>query len=78
MQAAETRDRAIASRDDAMLLTGFESYGGRSLNPSEQVVERLAGTEIGGIRVVGHTLPVSYREIGPRIAELIEESGRGR
>ena len=29
-----------------MLLTGFESYGGRSLNPAEQVVKRLAGTEI--------------------------------
>ncbi len=55
-----------------MLLTGFESYGGRSLNPSEQVVERLAGTEIAGVGVVGHTLPVNYRELGPRIAELIE------
>ena len=28
-----------------MLLTGFESYGGRSLNPSEQIVRRLAGGE---------------------------------
>jgi pyroglutamyl-peptidase len=55
-----------------MLLTGFESYGGRSLNPSEQVVKRLAGTEIAGLRVAGHTLPVNYREIGPRISELIE------
>ena len=44
-----------------MLLTGFESYGGRSLNPAEQVVKRLAGTEIGGVRVSGHTLPVGYR-----------------
>ena len=56
-----------------MLLTGFESYGGRSLNPAEQVVKRLGGTEIRGVRVVGHTLPVDYREIGPRIAQLIEE-----
>ena len=29
-----------------MLLTGFESYGGRSLNPAEQVVKRLGGSEI--------------------------------
>ena len=56
-----------------MLLTGFESYGGRSLNPAEEVVKRLAGTEIGGVRVVGHTLPVSYAELGARIARLIEE-----
>ena len=56
-----------------MLLTGFESYGGRSLNPAEQVVKRLAGIEIAGIRVVGHTLPVNYAELGTRIARLIEE-----
>lgn len=56
-----------------MLLTGFESYGGRSLNPSEQVVKRLAGAEISGVRVIGHTLPVSYAELGTRIAALIEE-----
>ena len=56
-----------------MLLTGFESYGGRSLNPAEQVVKRLAGTEIGGARVRGHTLPVNYVELGARIARLIEE-----
>ena len=56
-----------------MLLTGFESYGGRSLNPAEQVVKRLAGIQIAGIRVVGHTLPVNYAELGTRIARLIEE-----
>jgi pyroglutamyl-peptidase len=55
-----------------MLLTGFESYGGRAINPAEQVVRRLAGSEIAGIRVEGHTLPVNYAELGPRIARLIE------
>jgi pyroglutamyl-peptidase len=56
-----------------MLLTGFESYGGRSLNPAEQVVRRLAGTEIRGVRVIGHTLPVDYRELGLRIGQQIEQ-----
>jgi pyroglutamyl-peptidase len=56
-----------------MLLTGFESYGGRSLNPAEQVVKRLDRTVIRGFRVSGHTLPVDYRELGPRIAQLIQE-----
>jgi pyroglutamyl-peptidase len=56
-----------------MLLTGFQSYAGRSLNPSEQVVQRLAGIEIGGARVIGHVLPVSYAELGARIARLIED-----
>jgi pyroglutamyl-peptidase len=56
-----------------MLLTGFEGYGGRSVNPAEEVVERLAGTEILGTRVTGQVLPVRYAELGPRIAQLIAE-----
>jgi pyroglutamyl-peptidase len=56
-----------------MLLTGFESYGGRSLNPAEQMVKRLAGSQIRGVRVIGHTLPVAYREIEPRVAQLLKE-----
>jgi pyroglutamyl-peptidase len=56
-----------------MLLTGFESYGGRSLNPAEQVVKRLDGAEIRGVRVNGRTLPVDYQGLGPRITRLIEE-----
>jgi pyroglutamyl-peptidase len=56
-----------------MLLTGFESYGGRSLNPAEQVAKRLDGARIAGVRVRGRALPVDYRELGPRIGALIEE-----
>jgi pyroglutamyl-peptidase len=56
-----------------MLLTGFESYGGRAINPAEQIVTRLDGTRIAGVEIRGRTLPVSYAELGPRIASLIEE-----
>jgi pyroglutamyl-peptidase len=56
-----------------MLLTGFESYGGRSLNPAEQVATRLDGSVIAGVRVSGRTLPVDYHELGPRIGALIQE-----
>lgn len=56
-----------------MLLTGFESYGGRSINPAEQIVTRLNGTRVDGVEIRGRTLPVSYAELGPRIASLIEE-----
>jgi pyroglutamyl-peptidase len=56
-----------------MLLTGFESYGGRSVNPSAEVARALDGAVIAGVRVVGRTLPVDYAEIGPRIGALIEE-----
>ena len=57
-----------------MLLTGFESYGGRSLNPADQVVKQLDGAEICGIRVNGRTLPVDYQGLRPRITRLIEDT----
>ena len=57
-----------------MLLTGFESYGGRAVNPAEEVAKALDGAEIAGHRVKGRTLPVRYTELGPRIAALIEET----
>lgn len=56
-----------------MLLTGFEGYGGRAINPAEEVVRALDGAVIAGERVDGRTLPVRYAELGPKIAALIEE-----
>lgn len=57
-----------------MLLTGFESYGGRSVNPAEEIVKALNGAEIDGERIDARTLPVTYAELGPRISALIEET----
>jgi pyroglutamyl-peptidase len=57
----------------AMLLTGFEGYGGRAINPAEEVVRRLDGAVIAGAEVRGRTLPVRYAEIGVRLADLVEE-----
>jgi len=57
-----------------MLLTGFQSYGGRAVNPAEEVVKALDGEQIAGRRVTGRTLPVSYAELGPQIARLISET----
>lgn len=56
-----------------MLLTGFESYGGRTINPAEEVAKRLDGVTIAGVVVHGRTLPVNFAEIGSRIAGLLEE-----
>src|SRR5690606_38984190 len=64
---------AATQVDSVVLVTRFEGYGGRSVNARELVAKRLAGTEIAGVRVSGHTLPVNYVELGPRITALIEE-----
>lgn len=56
------------------LLTGFEPYGGRDLNPSAEVVKRLDGLEIEGHRVAGRILPVSMSLLRRRIHELLQET----
>lgn len=55
------------------LVTGFEPYGGRGLNPARDVARALDGRVIAGHAVVGRTLPVSYRGLTERLAAMIEE-----
>ncbi len=55
------------------IVTGFEAYGGRGLNPSGEVVKRLEGTEIQAVRVAGRVLPVSFRLLRQRVAEILRE-----
>lgn len=50
-----------------VLLTGFEPFGGESVNPSGEIARQLHGKVIGGHRVVGALLPCVF---GAAIAEL--------
>lgn len=50
-----------------VLLTGFEPFGGESINPSAEIARQLHGTIIGKHRVVGALLPCVF---GAAIAEL--------
>jgi pyroglutamyl-peptidase len=56
-----------------ILLTGFEPYGGRGLNPAHETMRRLDGRVIEGFAVVGRGLTVSVRELKARLPQLIEE-----
>ncbi|MGI9417095.1 MAG: hypothetical protein ACR2RA_04575 [Geminicoccaceae bacterium] len=52
-----------------MLLTGFQSYGERAINPTEEIIKRLDGRNIGGEQADGRILPVDYRGLEPAIRE---------
>lgn len=56
---------------EVVLLTGFEPFGRSTVNSSQEIVRRLHGTQIVGKLVVGHTLPVSLRDIGAAIDHLL-------
>lgn len=45
-----------------VLITGFEPFGGESVNPSWEVVSGLDNAIIGGCRVVAHQLPCVFGE----------------
>ena len=58
-----------------ILLTGFEPYGGRGLNPANEAVTALDGKYIGPHRIFGVTLPVVNKGLRQRIQEKIETVG---
>jgi pyroglutamyl-peptidase len=50
-----------------VLLTGFEPFGGESINPSGEIARQLHGTVVGGHQIVGALLPCVF---GAAITEL--------
>lgn len=56
-----------------LLLTGFEPYGGRGVNPSGEVAKALNSFQINGFEVVSKTIPVSFNGLQERIGTLIKD-----
>lgn len=56
-----------------MLITGFEGYGGRGINPAGEIAKSLDSETIAGVTVKAAVLPVSYAELAPRLSALIDE-----
>lgn len=52
-----------------VLLSGFEPFGGESVNPSQRVVERLAATGVEGVVV-----PVEFERAWPLLAAEVERA----
>ncbi|MEO7431610.1 MAG: pyroglutamyl-peptidase I [Dokdonella sp.] len=48
------------SIERTILLTGFEPFGGETINPSQEIVRALDGEHIEGHRVIGAILPVVF------------------
>jgi pyroglutamyl-peptidase len=58
----------------ALLVTGFEPFGGLDANPSLDVAKALDGRAIGEAVVRGAVLPVHHAEAAARVARLLDET----
>jgi pyroglutamyl-peptidase len=54
-----------------VLLTGFEPFGGASINPSGAVVEEIAAQGIDGAEIVTAILPVEFKRAAAILIDLI-------
>lgn len=66
-------DTSKSARHPTMLVVGSEPYAGLDRNPAAEIARSLDGTELGGVKIAGRVLPVSYRELPARIAALVRE-----
>jgi pyroglutamyl-peptidase len=56
-----------------VLITGFEPFGGESVNPSWLTVHRLSGQRIHGHDIVDACLPTAFNTSLAQLAVLIEQ-----
>jgi pyroglutamyl-peptidase len=56
-----------------ILVTGFQPYGGRGVNPAHDAMRALDGKSIGGRQVVGRSLPVSFVSLKAYIEAVRDE-----
>ena len=56
-----------------VLVSGFEPFGGASLNPSQLLVERLAKESIPGVELRALVLPVEFDKAAERLLAEVKE-----
>jgi pyroglutamyl-peptidase len=56
-----------------ILVTGFDPFGGQSINPSWMAVQALDGAEVEGHRLVAAQLPTRFDRALPTLYELIAQ-----
>jgi pyroglutamyl-peptidase len=67
-----TVDHAQTDRRPTVLVTGFEPFGGAAVNPSGELVRRLAELGHPDCRIVGEVLPVSFAQAPGLLAAAID------
>lgn len=61
----------MTKRTPRALLTGFDPFGGETINPSQQIAQALHGQVVAGHRIVGAILPTAFDAAPPMLEKLI-------
>ncbi|MFD2178301.1 pyroglutamyl-peptidase I [Veronia pacifica] len=56
-----------------ILITGFEAFGGETINPTERVIQRLKDSDVNGAQIVTCVAPVVRYESVKKVMSAIEE-----
>src|SRR6476659_8590205 len=70
-------DVVVRRLSSVVLLTGFEPFDGRGLNPSWEAARSLDGEVIGGLRIVARQLPVDWERSWRTLLAAIDETAPG-
>ncbi|WP_099159848.1 pyroglutamyl-peptidase I [Virgibacillus ndiopensis] len=56
-----------------LLLTGFDPFLEFPINPTTDIVNELAGTQLNEFEIIGEVLSVDFHKSGQQLVELIEK-----
>lgn len=56
-----------------LLLTGYEPFGGESINPSWEAVKTFRNINIGGMEVVAEEMPVEWNQLEEKFIEAVKK-----
>ena len=72
MRSSRSKPSAPSPAKPCVLLTGFDAFGGASLNPSWLAVQALDGEEVDGHTLVAAQLPTTFEGAQQALASLLK------
>ncbi|MEF8832397.1 MAG: pyroglutamyl-peptidase I [Candidatus Thermoplasmatota archaeon] len=58
---------------DRLLITGFDAFGGESINPASEVVLEMDDMEINDCQIIAREIPTIYGESSEKVKAMIDD-----
>jgi len=67
------KESKTSEKIDRFLITGFDAFGGESVNPASEVVMELDDKEINDCQIIAREIPTIYGKSAEKVKELIDD-----